>query len=194
MKGSLQPQESRAPTEHIGYEEGKTSLNRGGRTYTFIVYAKDPPKIFSGILGEIDLHTLQFLLVGGKYSIEETYSGTDPTEWYTGILEQQDIFIVQGKQQKYKGETFIWLEVDLERTPIQEFTSWKDLSDSDEETLAWRTFYYPCYKGTVKECLGFAISAREIYLQKNKRTLQLNTVIDAILSSDSCTIAVAPIN
>jgi len=164
------------------------------RIYTFIVYAKAPPKQFSGILGEIDLHAIQFLLVGGKYSIEETYAGSDPVEWYSEILEQQGIIVSQGKLQKYKGETFIWLQVDLERTPIEEFTSWSELDPSDTETLAWRTFYYPCYKGTTKECLGFAISAREIYLQKTKRVLQLNTVLDAILSSDSCAINVAPIN
>jgi hypothetical protein len=157
-------------------------------TYTFLVYAKAPPKQFSGILGEIDLHAIQFLLMGGKYSIEETYSGSNPVEWYTDILEQQGIFVSQGKQQKFKGETFIWLQVDLERTPIEEFTSWSELDPSDNETLAWRTFYYPCHKGTTKECLGFAISAREIFLQKTKRVLQLSTVLDAILSSDSASV------
>jgi len=155
--------------------------------YTFLVYAKGPPRQFSGILGDIDLHAIHFLLMGGNYSIEETYSGSNPVEWYTDILEQQGIFVVQGKQQKFKGETIIWLEVDLERTPIEEFTAWSELDPSDMETLAWRTFYYPCHKGTTKECLGFAISAREICLQKNKQTLRLNTVLDAILSSNSST-------
>jgi hypothetical protein len=160
------------------------------RQYTFLVYAKAPPKHFSGILGEIDLHAIQFLLMGGKYSIEETYSGSNPVEWYIDILEQQGIFVSQGKQQKFKGETFIWLQVDLERTPIEEFTSWSELDPNDTETLAWRTFYYPCHAGTTKECLGFAISAREIFLQKTKKTLRLNTVLDAILSSDSSTVEV----
>ena len=158
------------------------------RTYTFIVYAKDPPKHFSGILGEIDLHAIHFLLMGGKYSIEENYSGSDPVKWYIDILEQQGIYIVQGKQQKYKGDIFIWLEVDLEQTSIHEFTSWKDLDPSDTESLAWRTFYYPCHAGTIRECLGFAISARELSLQKTKKSLKLNTILEAILSSNINTI------
>jgi hypothetical protein len=152
-------------------------------TYSFIVYTKEAPKRFKGILGEIDLYAIQFLLVGGNYIIEESYSGTTPIEWYKNILEQQDIVISQSKQQKYKGQTFIWMEVDTQKTPISEFTSWKDLDPADNESLAWRTFFYTCYAGTTKECLGLAITAHEIPLQTKKQSISLHTVLDAILSS-----------
>jgi hypothetical protein len=150
--------------------------------YTYIIYVKEPLKQFSGILGSIDLYKIHFLLVGGKYLIEETYTGADPVGWYKEILEQQEIYIQQDKQQKWKGNTVIWLEVDSSKTPINEFTSWKDLDPTDTETLAWKTIYYPCESGTSKECLGFAVSAREIPLQSTKQPLMLNTVLDAILT------------
>ena len=35
------------------------------RKYSFIIYAKDPPKQFTGILGTIDFHVIQLLLVSG---------------------------------------------------------------------------------------------------------------------------------
>jgi hypothetical protein len=156
-------------------------------TYSFIVYAKDPPKSFHGILGSIDFHVLQLLLVGGKYIIEEQYSEKDPIKWYTSILEEQGIHIIQGKQQTYKGHVYIWLEVDTAKTPIQEFTSWKELDPSDTESLAWKSFYYACHAGTTKECIGLAVVAREIPLEsvksrKGKEPMYLNTVFDAILN------------
>ena len=149
--------------------------------YICIVYVKHPIKQYTGILGTIDLHTIQILLVGGKYLIEEQYMGTDPVEWYTTILEQQDIFIRQGKQQSWKGQRILWLEVNDERTPMSEFPTAKDLQPSDTESLAWKTFLYPCHAGTTKECLGFAVSARETVLQTTKQPLYLDTVLDAIL-------------
>jgi hypothetical protein len=152
-------------------------------TYTFIVYVKETPKRFNGILGEIDFYAIHMLLLGGKYIIDEVYSGTNPIEWYTNVLEQQGIYIHQGKQQKFKGQTYIWLEVDPVKTPIHEFTQSNELDPHDTETLAWRTFFYTCYAGTLKECLGLAVSARELSLEKGKKPLYLNTILDAILSA-----------
>ena len=154
-------------------------------TVLFIVYAKSPPKRFTGILGEIDLYKLQFLLAGGKQLIQETYDGPDPAAWYTKVLEDQDILISTAKTQKYKGQTIVWIEVDAEKTPIHEFTIWSDLPANDNETLAWRTFYYPCTTDAtpVKECLGLAVKARETVLFPGKQPILLNTVLDAILSA-----------
>ena len=153
-------------------------------TVLFIVYAKPPSKRFTGILGEIDLYKIQFLLAGGKQLIQEMYDGSDPAAWYTKVLEDQDIIISASKTQKHKGHTLVWLEVDAEKTPIHEFTIWSDLPSNDTVTLAWRTFYYPCLTGIlpVKECLGLAVKARETVLFPGKQPIMLNTVLDAILS------------
>lgn len=146
----------------------------------YIVYARPPVKTFSGILGDIDLHCIWFLLSGGKTIIDETYDGSDPIGWYKNVLEEQEMFVKETKQQKFKGSTYIWLEIDTERTAIHEFTSWKELDTKDTETLAWRPFWVPCEHGTTKECLGFAVPAKEFSLSK-KTPLMLQTVLDAIL-------------
>ena len=93
------------------------------QTYTYIIYAKAPPKRCSGILGVIDLHHIQLLLAGGKYLIEESYEGKDPIGWYTEVLRDQEIIVKASKQQKHKGQTFSWLEIDSEKTPISEITT-----------------------------------------------------------------------
>ena len=152
--------------------------------YSFLVYGKRAPRKFSGIIGGIELHTVHLLLVGGKYILEEQYTGKNPIEWYTDILGQQGIIILQGKQQNWKGQKIIWLEVDLDKTPIHEFTSWKDIESNDTESLVWKTFQYPCQEGSTKECLGFAICARDIPLQSSSTPIMLDTVLDAILLSD----------
>ena len=152
-------------------------------TVRFIVYARHPPKQFSGMLGTIDFHKLQFLLAGGKYLIEETYTGADPASWYTKVLGEQDIFICASQTQIIKGKTLVWLEVDAEKTPIDEFTIWTDLPSNDTETLAWRPFFYPCTTGTTKECLGLAVKARETALTQDNHPIMLQTVLDAILQA-----------
>ena len=153
--------------------------------HTFIIYTK--PKIlhFNGILGEIDMFTTQLLLAGGKYLIEEIYPGKDPVEWYVQTLAEQDIIVSASKQQKYKGQNYIWLEIDPEKTPVHEFASWKDIDAKDMDTLAWRKVLYPCTSGTTKECLGLAVVAREICLtKKGDSPLYLANVLDAILYPD----------
>ncbi len=153
------------------------------QTIQYIVYSKAPVKQFNGILGAIDMQCIWFLLAGAKTLIEETYDGTDPIGWYTNVLGQQDMIVCSSKQQKYKGQTYVWLEIDYEKTPIQEFTTWRDISPSDKETLAWRPFWIPCDAGTTKECLGFAVRNRELPLQvQQKQPILLQTVLDAILS------------
>ena len=154
-------------------------------TYTFIIYSKSVVKTFKGILGDIDVFTTHLLLAGGKYLIEEAYTGQDPIEWYSKTLQEQDIIVTASKQQKYKGQTYIWLEIDPEKTPIREFASWQEVDAKDMETLAWRKIVYPCTAGTTKECLGLAVVAREVCLTKSGRTpLYMSNVLDAILYPD----------
>ncbi len=150
--------------------------------YTFIIYTTPKRQTFSGILGSFQLATIQFLLAGGKYLIEEEYGGKNPAEWYSQTLKEQDIVVVSSKQQKYKGQTYIWLEVDPEQTPIGEFTSWTEVADNDKDTLAWRKIQYPYSEETNAEYLGFAVMARELNMAESKKApMYLNTVLDAIL-------------
>jgi hypothetical protein len=152
------------------------------QTYTYLLYALPPPKRMSGILGDIDLYSIYFLLQGGKYLIEEKYDGTDPIKWYVDYLEEQGIVVKSTKTQQFKKKNYIWLEVDYEQTPIDEFTQWLELDSSDTETLAWRCVRYPCSAGTTKECLGFAVAARDTVLQKCSNPLTIGDVCNAILS------------
>ena len=153
--------------------------------YTYIVYGVPPPRSFKGILGEIELFQINLLLAGGKTLITEQYDGEDPIGWYTQTLEEQEIFVKQTKEQKIGTTRYIWLEVDTEKTPIEEFATWRDVDPNDTETLAWRTFFYPVTPATKKECLGLAVKAREITSTnpQSKQPLPLNTVLDAILSA-----------
>jgi hypothetical protein len=151
--------------------------------YTFIIYAPPEKRRFSGILGEIDLYKVYLLLAGGKYVIEESYSGKDPIEWYCNILKEQEIYIRDSKIQKNKGNTYVWLQVDTGKTQIEEFTFWDELSSEDTNTLAWRTYLYPCEADRTKECLGLGVIAQETRLTEKKESpLYLNEVLDAIFS------------
>jgi hypothetical protein len=152
-------------------------------TYTYIVYGVPTPRRFQGILGEIDLVQVKLLLAGGKTLIREEYDGDDPVDWYRTTLQEQDIVVKQSKEQKVGSMRYIWLEVDPEKTPIDEFATWRDLPQDDTETLAWRTFCYPVAPSTRKECLGLAVKAREMNLTAgpSSKPLLLSTVLDAIL-------------
>ena len=153
--------------------------------YTYIVYGTPPPQRFNGVLGEIDLFQIKMLLAGGKTLITEQYDGEDPIGWYTKTLEEQEIIVKQTKEQKFGATRYIWLEVDTDKTPIDEFATWRDLEPNDTETLAWRTFFYPVAPATKKECLGLAVKARETIItnSQSKQPLTLNTVLDAILQA-----------
>jgi len=153
--------------------------------YTFIIYTTPSRTPCTGILGTFELCTVQFLLAGGKYLIEEEYDGKDPVKWYIYTLKEQDISVTSSKQQKYKGQNYVWLEVDPVKTPIQEFTIWTEVPESDIDTLAWRKIMYPCSAETSAECLGFTVATREMNMVEPKKTpMYLNTILDAILFSE----------
>jgi hypothetical protein len=154
-------------------------------TYTFIVYGVPKPQQFNGILGAIEMIQVKMLLAGGKTLIKEQYDGEDPIAWYKATLEEQEIIVKQTKEQKIGPMRYIWLEVDTDTTPIDEFQTWQDLDPKDSETLAWRTFFYPVSPTTKKECLGFAVKAREMTITdgQSKQLLTLNTVLDAVIAA-----------
>jgi hypothetical protein len=152
--------------------------------YTFVFYTPPVLKKFNGILGEIDLYHVSLLLAGGKYLVEEQYDGNDPIEWYTNIMKEQGIFISNSKTQTYKGKKYIWMEIDAEKTPVDEFMTWQQISPNDTDNLAWRTFYVPCAEGTKTECLGLGVVAREKNMtEPNKQPIKLSTLLDGILST-----------
>ncbi len=151
------------------------------QTITFIVYARGQPKEYTGILGQITLHCTWILLTGGKHLLEESYTGSDPVAWYKSVLEEQEMVVKTTKTQKFKGTTYVWIEVDAEKTPIEEYTTWRDLEPNDTTSLAWRPFWTPCTQSTTTECLGFAVKAREFPLQSKANSLTLQQVLDAIL-------------
>jgi hypothetical protein len=139
--------------------------------------------VFQGILGEIDFYTIEFLFAGGKYIIEEQYDGKDPVSWYTKILEEQDIFVKSSKKIKFKNKQAIYLEIDSVKTPISEFTTYLEVDDKDESTLAWRKIHFPCSRGTDKECLGLAVVAREMHLSpKNRLNITLFDILESIIA------------
>jgi hypothetical protein len=153
-------------------------------TYTFIFYTPPKMKKFNGILGEIDLYHIQLLLAGGKYLVEEQYDGEDPVKWYTEIMKDQSIYISNSKIQTYKGKKYIWMEIDAEKTPIEEFMTADQVTEGDMDVLAWKTFYIPCTAGTKTECLGLGVVAREHCMtEPDKTQVMLSSLLDGILST-----------
>lgn len=152
-------------------------------TYSYLIQARNQPKRFQGILGEIDLQKIQFLLVAGRFVIQEVYSGTDPVGWYTQILENQGIYVKSTKKQTLKGENQIWMEVDTEKTPVDEFTRSDEISETDRDSLAWKSIQYPCEANTTKECLGIAVVAKDILFHSGKQRLTVHDVMTAILGT-----------
>lgn len=149
--------------------------------YYFIVYARLPKRQVEGILGELDIYTFQFLLSGGKHCIQETYTGTNPEEWYTEFLREQGIMIQESHVTQSKTRTYIWMEVNAEETPIDEFTQAEDVAEDDFDTLAWRRIVIPCEKNTVRECLGLMVGAKEMHMDSSPTGLTMATVLQALL-------------
>ena len=147
----------------------------GQKTYSFIVYAKETPKSFKGILGEIDLYTIHLLLTGGKSILQEKYNGTaeEAREWYIEYMKEQGIYC----SSSVLVQSTIWMEVDLSKTSLDDYTMAHELTRTDTETLAWRTFWYPCTAGTKIECLGFAINTLEYQISNVSLEVILKTIL-----------------
>jgi hypothetical protein len=148
-----------------------------------IIYAKEPPKKFSGILGDIDLYTIHLFLVAGHDGIFETIEAQNPLDFYTSFLKEQDMCIRSSRMEIVQGIKRVWIEVDTEKTPISEYTQWNQCSPTDTDTLAWKSYWVPCTAGTTKECLGLAVAATEHKLFSGKAPISLQKVFIHILSS-----------
>jgi hypothetical protein len=118
----------------------------------YYIVAVETPKTFTGIIGPLDVYTVHFLLTDGKSTLK-SYSNESQiaTE-----LADQGIYI-QRISPLGPGEYIIY--VDNHRTNVAEFSNWK--STDDPAALSWRTYIYPCHKGTTKEALGFAVCAKK---------------------------------
>ena len=118
----------------------------------YYIVAVETPKTFTGIIGPLDVYTVHFLLTDGKSTLK-SYSNESQI---ANELAEQGISIRQISPIG-PGEHIIY--VDTDRTNIAEFSNWK--STDDPTALTWRSYIYPCHKGTVKEALGFAVCAKK---------------------------------
>jgi hypothetical protein len=148
-----------------------------------IIYAKEKPKQFSGILGAIDLYTIHLFLAAGHQGIMETIDVKNPVEFYTSFLKEQDMVIQSTRMESILGVKRIWIEIDAEKTPIAEYTQWDQCSPTDTDILAWKPFWIPCTAGTTKECLGLAVSATSNTLFSGKAALSYQSVFSTILGT-----------
>ena len=146
-----------------------------------IIYAKEPPKKFTGIIGEIDLHTIHLFLAAGHQGITETIEAKNPIEFYTSFLKEQDMIIKSARMESVGTLKRIWIEIDTDQTPISEYTQWNQCEPTETDTLAWKPFWISCTAGTTKECLGLAISATEQRLFTGKAPLSLQAIFTTIL-------------
>ena len=65
-------------------------------------------------------YVLYLLLLGGKDGIEENIETKEPIEFYTNILKEQDMVIKSTFYEKLKGIERVWIEIDSEKTNINE--------------------------------------------------------------------------
>jgi hypothetical protein len=118
-------------------------------------------------------------LLGGKDGIEENIETKEPIEFYTNILKEQDMVIKSTFYEKLKGIERVWIEIDSEKTNINEYKNWRETTDP--ETLAWKPFIIPCIEGTKNEALGLSVMAKETYIFKNKHKVSVYDIISSVL-------------
>ncbi len=150
-------------------------------TVQYVVYAKEPPKQYTGLLGELDVHVIHLFLVGGEQGIVEQ-SHKNPVKFYTEFLEEQDMVIKSARIDTTKPYARVYIEIDAEQTNLEEYTQARDCDPKDKDVLAWKTFWVTCQKGTTTECLGLGAVASKKTLFQGKHPLYLQTLFNTILS------------
>jgi hypothetical protein len=149
------------------------------QTIQYIIYSVGPPKKYTGLLGNLDTYTVNLLLLGGKDGIQETIETSTPIEFYTDILKQQDMVIKSTQLEKLKGVSRVWIEIDSEKTNIQEYAQWRDVIDP--ETLAWKSYIFPCIEGSKNEALGLSVIAKETMIFKEKHRVSVYDIINTVI-------------
>jgi len=149
-------------------------------TIQYIIYSVGKPKKYTGLLGNLETYTVYLLLLGGKNGIEESIETKTPIEFYTNILKEQDMVIKSTQLENKKDIKRVWIEIDSEKTNIQEYTQWKDVTDP--ETLAWKPYLMTCLEGTKTEALGLAVMAKESMVFKGKHKVSVHDILSTVLS------------
>jgi hypothetical protein len=152
-------------------------------TIQYIIYCIEPKKQVIGLLGALDTYVVNLLLVGGRTGIEEVIDTKSPVEYYTSILSEQGMTIKSTQYEKLKGIQRVWIEVDFEKTPIHEYTSWNQVDAQDNETLAWKPYWITCLEGSKKEFLGLSVVAKEIPVFGGKHKVTLDDVFTTVLEN-----------
>lgn len=147
-------------------------------TIQYIIYSVGPPKKHNGLLGNLDTYTVYLLLLGGERGIEEYIDTSTPIEFYTNILKEQDMTIKSTLLQTIRDIRRVWIEIDSQKTNIQEYTQWKDATD---DNLAWKPYIFPCHEGTKNEALGLSVSAKESLIFKGKHKVSVYDILSNVL-------------
>jgi len=150
-------------------------------TVQYIVYTLEKPKKVTGLLGNLDIYVIQLLLIGGRTGIEETIKSNEPMAYYTTILEEQGMVVKASHLETLKAVKRVWIEIDSEKTPIHEYTSWKDVDEKDTGSLAWKPFWIPCLEGSRTESLGLSVVAREVAVFTGKHKVTLYDIFSSVL-------------
>lgn len=121
---------------------------------TCLVFAKEEPLKFNGLLGPIDLYSINFLVDSKGHLLKEPADKAEDN--IKAICDGMNYPIISIKLYK----SLLVVEVDLSDNPIYEQMNWRDIKETDTTALAWRTIHYPTTSGTVNECLGFSAAAK----------------------------------
>ena len=84
----------------------------------------------------LDIHTIKLLTVGGKNIWEES----EKLDIDNDILNPNDIYR-KGEIIKIKKHLQL-CEVDVDKTQINDFYKWDEISINDSDTFCWRSIYY----------------------------------------------------
>ena len=110
----------------------------------------------------IHVISIQLLTIGGM----ELWKEDDSMDLDRDILEVNDLHRT--------GDLIVWnkdimfCEMDLQKTKIDDFYQWSELSREDRDTFCWRTYYY--FKGE-KEESWLSIPSHEMLGNQSVRTL-----------------------
>jgi hypothetical protein len=122
---------------------------------TCLVFAREAPlKFTGGLLGPIDMHSINFLVDSKGHLLKEPAERAE--ENIKAICDGMNYPIISINLYK----SLLVVEVDLSDNPIYEQMNWRDIKETDTTSLAWRTIQYPTTAGTTNECLGFSAAAK----------------------------------
>jgi hypothetical protein len=90
------------------------------------------------------IHCIQLLTVGGT-SLWEEAKGTS-----LKVVEENDLYRKEDSTVMVLPNEVHLCEIDPQKTKIQDFYQWNELSTADDSTFCWRHFFY--LEGDKQEC------------------------------------------